>query len=56
MPVTGNSVIAACSYNKIPKSETEHQEKEISMGKSQQLWDNTIKGTVTKEFFPKIKD
>jgi hypothetical protein len=22
----------------------------------QQLWGNTTKGTVTKEFFPKIKD
>ena len=43
-------------YNKIPKSETEHQEKQISTEKWQQLWDNTTKGTVTKEFFPKIKD
>ena len=40
-------------YNKIPKSEIEHQEKEISIEKWQQLWDNTTKGTVTKEFFPK---
>ena len=43
-------------YNKIPKSEIERQEKEISIEKWQQLWDNTTKGTVTKEFFPKIED
>jgi hypothetical protein len=43
-------------YNKIPKSETEHQERETSMEKWQQLWDNTTKRTLTKEFFPKIKD
>ena len=30
-------------YNKIPKSEIEHQEKEISIEKWQQLWDNTTK-------------
>ena len=43
-------------YNKISKSEIEHQEKEIRIEKWQQLWDNTTEGTVTKEFFPKIKD
>jgi hypothetical protein len=43
-------------YNKIPKSEIEHQERETSMEKWQQLWNNTTKGTITKEFFPKIKD
>ena len=30
-------------YNKIPKTEIEHQEKEISIEKWQQLWDNTTK-------------
>jgi hypothetical protein len=43
-------------YNKIPKSETEHQEREKSIEKWQQQWDNTTKGLVTKEFFPNIKD
>jgi hypothetical protein len=43
-------------YNKLLKSETEHQERETSVEKWQQLWDNTTKETTTKEFFPKIKD
>jgi ribonuclease HI len=43
-------------YNKIPKSEIEHQEREKSIEKWQQQWDNTTKGSVTKEFFPNIKD
>ena len=42
-------------YNKIPKSEIENQEKEISIEKWQQLRDSTTKGKATKEFFPKIK-
>jgi hypothetical protein len=43
-------------YNKIPKSEIEHQEREKSIEKWQQQWDNTTKGLVTKEYFPNIKD
>ena len=43
-------------YNKILESEVEHQERETSIEKWQHLLDNTTKGTVTKEFFPKIKD
>jgi hypothetical protein len=43
-------------YNKIPKSETEHEEREKSIEKWQQQWDNTTKGLVAKEFFPNIKD
>ena len=43
-------------YNKIPKSETEHQEREKSIEKWHQEWDNTTKGFVTKEYFPNIKD
>jgi uncharacterized protein YndB with AHSA1/START domain len=43
-------------YSTFPRSEIEHQEREISIKKWQQLWDNTTKGTATKEFFPKIKD
>jgi len=43
-------------YNKIPKSEIEHQEREKRIEKWQQQWDNTTKGLVTKEFFPNIKD
>ena len=43
-------------YNKIPKSEIKHQEREKSIEKWQQQWDNTTKGLVTKEFFPNIKD
>jgi ribonuclease HI len=40
-------------YNKIPKSEIGHQERENSIEKCQQQWDNTTKGSVTKEFFSK---
>jgi hypothetical protein len=43
-------------YNKIPKRETEHQERQEGIGKWQQQWDNNTKGSVTKEFFPNIKD
>jgi hypothetical protein len=46
----------ATCYNKIPKSEVEHQEREKSIEKWQQQWDNTTKGSATKEFFPDIKD
>jgi hypothetical protein len=38
-------------YNKIPKSETEHQERENNIEKRQQQWDNTTKGSANKEFF-----
>jgi hypothetical protein len=38
-------------YNKNPKPEIEDQERETSIEKWQQLWDNITKGT-TKEFFP----
>jgi hypothetical protein len=38
-------------YSTLPRSEIEHQEREISIKKRQQLWDNTTKGTATKEFF-----
>jgi hypothetical protein len=41
---------------KIPKSEIDHQEREKSIDKWQQQWDNTTKGLVTEEFFPNIKD
>jgi len=41
-------------YNKFPKSEIEHQEREISMGKLQQQWDHTTKRLTTKEFFPEL--
>jgi ribonuclease HI len=35
-------------YSKFPRSETEHKEREITIKKWQQLWDNTTKGTATK--------
>jgi hypothetical protein len=43
-------------YNKFPKSEIEHQEREKNMENLQQQWDHTTKGLATKEFFPNIKD
>ena len=44
------------SYNKFPKSEIERQEREKSIQKWQKQWENSTKGSVTKEFFPNIKD
>ena len=41
-------------YSKLPWSEIEHQEREISIKNWQKQWDNTTKGRATKEFFPKI--
>ena len=49
----GNSDI---SYNKFPKSEIERQERQKSIEKWQKQWENSTKGSVTKEFFPNIKD
>jgi len=43
-------------YSKIPKSEIDHQEREKGREEWQQQWDHTTKGSVTKEFFPNIKD
>ena len=43
-------------YNRIPKSDIEHQEREKSIEKWQQQWDNSIKVSVTKEFFPNIME
>jgi hypothetical protein len=43
-------------YSKFPRSEIEHQEREISLKMWQELWDNTTKGTATKESFTKTKD
>ena len=44
------------SYNKFPKSEIEHQERQKSTEKWQQQWDHTTKGLATKRFSPNIKD
>jgi ribonuclease HI len=43
-------------YNKFPKSETEHQEREKIMEKWQQQWNHTNKELATKEFSPNIND
>jgi hypothetical protein len=43
-------------YNNIPKSEIQHQQRDDSIEKWQQQWDNITKGLVTKEFLPNIKD
>src|SRR5215469_10094315 len=43
-------------YNKIPKSEIEHQEREKSIEKWQHQWDHATKGLATKGFLPNIKD
>jgi len=43
-------------YSTFPRSEIKHQEREISIKKWQQLWENTTKETATKEFFfPKLR-
>jgi hypothetical protein len=43
-------------YNKIPKSEIEHQEREKSTDKWKQQWNSTSKGLLTKEFFPNVRN
>jgi ribonuclease HI len=43
-------------YNKIPKSEIEHQEREKSTDKWQQQWNSTSKGLLTEEFFPNVRN
>jgi ribonuclease HI len=42
-------------YNKIPKSEIEHQEREKSIEKWQQQWDTNTKGSAAKEFFQTLR-
>ena len=49
---TGNSDIW---YNRIPRSEIEHQERDKSIEKWQKQWDNSTKGSVTKEFFQTLR-
>ena len=43
-------------FNKIPYSEIVHQERQESIAKWQQQWDDSNKGRVTKEYFPEIKE
>ena len=43
-------------YNRFSRIEIESQEREKSVGKWQKQWDNSTKGSVTKEFFPNVKD
>jgi ribonuclease HI len=43
-------------YNKIPKSQIIQREKQQSIDKWQKQWDQTTKGSMTKQFFPNIKD
>jgi hypothetical protein len=53
---------AACNgelditYNKYPKSAVISELKELGLQKWQSEWDSTNKGTLTKSFFPKLKD
>jgi predicted secreted Zn-dependent protease len=43
-------------FNRFPKNEIKRQEREKSIEKWQQQWENTTTGSATKEFFPSVKD
>lgn len=44
------------SYSKIPLCEIAHQLREKSLKQWQTQWDRTTKASITKEFFPSVKD
>ena len=44
------------SFNRISKSEIVQQVRDQSIAKWQTQWDQTTKGSTTKQFFPTIKD
>jgi len=43
------------SYNRIPKSAIKRDLEETSMGTWQREWETTNKGSITKEYFPKVE-
>ena len=43
-------------YNKIPKGQIAQQVKQQSIEKWQTQWEETTKGSTTKQFFPNIKE
>jgi ribonuclease HI len=43
-------------YNKIPRSQIIQREKQQSIDKWQNQWDQTTKGSITKQFYLNIKD
>jgi hypothetical protein len=43
-------------YNKITKSQTVQQVKQQSIERWQTQWEQTAKGSTTKQFFPNIKE
>ena len=44
------------SYNRVPKSAITRDLEEISMETWQREWDTTKKGSITKEYFPKVAE
>jgi hypothetical protein len=46
----------AVSYNRIPKSVVERELENKSVDKWQSDWNQTTKGTITKDHFPKITE
>ena len=53
---TGTSKNKEIIYNKIPKSQIVQQVKQQSIEKWQTQWEQTTKGSITKQFFPNIKE
>jgi len=51
---TNNGIIEC--YNKIPKSTVKSEFSENSVKMWQSEWDSTVKGAITKLYFPKIAD
>ena len=42
------------SYNRIPKSVVKRELESLSVDKWQSDWNQTTKGTITKDYFPKV--
>ena len=46
----------AVSYNRIPKSVVKGELESLSVDKWQSDWNQTTKGMITKDYFPKVTE
>ena len=46
----------AVSYNRIPKSVVKGELESLSVDKWQNDWNQTTKGMITKDYFPKVME
>jgi hypothetical protein len=44
------------SYNRVPKSAIKRDIEGLGIEEWQREWENTDKGSVTKEYFPKVQE